>query len=312
MHKSVSTFALTSALLLLACLALAGCGKSNQSDASGISLSASAAKPDDGLPKLRCPARIKSKAEGPDIGGFRLGLTRDEALNLARCDQKDAVVADEDRFFAQLQTGSMKLGPQMFTVQSGETGPCKFTSMADMDACGVGNRVWKRVDESVTIAAPGLPGRETVVGVWRTQNYQSGDAPAIDTVQTALIKKYGPPQLRQQGDGDNGWVQLFWMQDPAGQPISEQNPLINRCGSIRARGNQDQSWSEACGLSITAMLFRSPGNPLLARELSVGMVDQARLFAFGSALQDEIVALEKQRQQGELQQANETAGAPKL
>ena len=243
---------------------------------------------------------------------MRLGLSRDEALNLSRCAQKDGVVVNENRFLSGLNTGAMKLGPQQFTVQSGDTAECKFTSFSDAQDCGIGQRVWKHIAETVVVATPGVPGRETAVGIWRTQNYRSGEQPAATTVQQALIDKYGPPQFTQKNEGNRPWVQFWWLRDPSGRVLSEQNPLTGRCPTIRAHGSESQSWSEACGLTIAAMLTMATDNPLLVADLSVGMADQARLYAYGEAMQEEIIALEKQRQEGEARAASEGAAAPKL
>lgn len=304
--------ALSVAVLLAAC----GNGGDRASAAGAAPAAASAGtqagpagRSDD---DLRCPAKISTRVDGPDIAGLRLGLSRDEALNLARCAQPDAVVANENRFLSGLNTGAMKLGPQQFTVQSGDTADCKFSSLSDAQACGLGQRVWKHVAESVTVATPGVPGRETAVAIWRTQNYRPGEQPAAVTVQQALIDKYGPPQRTQKYDGNRPWVQIWWLRDPGGQPLSEQNPLAGRCPTLQAHANVSQSWSEACGLTIAAMLTLAPENPLLVADLSVGMADQAKLYAYGTAMQEEILALEKQRQEGEAKAAAKGAAAPKL
>jgi len=293
---------------------LAACGKDDKAAAAlGSEPAAAAASPQAAAgDDLRCPAKIKTAVEGPDIAGLRLGLTRDEALTLARCAQRDGVVVSENRFLSGLNTGAMKLGPQQFTVQSGDTAECKFTSFSDAQDCGIGQRVWKHIAETVVVATPGVPGRETAVGIWRTQNYRSGEQPAATTVQQALIDKYGPPQFTQKNEGNRPWVQLWWLRDPSGRVLSEQNPLTGRCPTIRAHGSESQSWSEACGLTIAAMLTMATDNPLLVADLSVGMADQARLYAYGEAMQEEIIALEKQRQEGEARAASEGAAAPKL
>lgn len=304
--------------VLSAAVLLAACGKGGDSAAApgaapaAASATAKAGPAASGNDDLRCPAKIRTKVDGPDIAGLQLGLSRDEALNLARCAQPDAVVANENRFLSGLNTGAMKLGPQQFTVQSGETADCKFTSLSDAQECGLGQRVWKHVAETVTVATPGVPGRETAVAIWRTQNYKAGAQPAATTVQQALIDKYGPPQRIQKNEGNRPWVQIWWLRDPSGQPLSEQNPLAGRCPTIQAHGNVSQSWSDSCGLTIAAMLTMATDNPLLVSDLSVGMADQAKLYAYGTAMQEEILALEKQRQEGEAKAAAEGAAAPKL
>jgi hypothetical protein len=100
--------------MLLSCLlaagALAACGgadetastaasspsASSTANAAGTANAASAgkaaktaksapARPEDSLPKARCPSKASGKLSGPDIVGLKLGMSFDEALNHARC-----------------------------------------------------------------------------------------------------------------------------------------------------------------------------------------------------------------------------------
>lgn len=308
-------------VLLLVCalsVGLCACGKNagpagRPGAAPSPSSITASAKKDDGLPELDCPPAIRSKLAGPDINGMKLGLSYGEALALARCSQKDAVVTTENNFIQGLKLGTLKLGPQSFTVQSGDTSACKYGSYQAMHACGAGNQVWNHVAESVTVATPGVPGHETAAGIWRTQGYKPGEAPAVETVRQALIKKYGEPQLNHRYDDSRGGeLRMYWLDDPSGQPISAQNPLLRRCQTVSPKGDDSQSWSEACGLSISASIEFAPDNPLLVKAFSVGMMDQAKLFAYGDAMQAQIDAMERQRKQDELKAANDRAGAPKL
>jgi hypothetical protein len=68
------------------------------------------------------------------------------------------------------------------------------------------------------------------------------------------------------------------------------------------------SWSEACGLTITALIVLSPENPLLARELNIGLMHHQALFALGHSLQ----VMEQQRRTKEAEQGKDAAANVKL
>lgn len=305
-------------LLIAAAGLLGGCGADDGGGAAAAApvRAAHAGTPADdagGLPPPDCPAEVDPSLPGPDIAGLRLGMARADALNAVRCRLKDVDhIEFADRWLPRLQSYAVELGPQAFTARSGDTEPCVYRSYSDMQRCGAGNKVWTHVDESITVAAPGIPGRETVVGIWRTQNFREGGMPAETAVIAALTEKYGPPQEQQKNDQARGhrggWAQLRWVNDPAGSPMSRQNPLYHDCSrGAAARGSEGQAWRAGCGLSITAWITRSASNPSLVQELSIGMLHMENLWNYGTALQAELDGIEQARRQKEVQRASNTA-----
>jgi hypothetical protein len=305
------------ALLAAACLAVA-CGDAAP-PAPPAAPSAQAAHPvtkappggaqaraEDGLPPPRCPPAASTRnPPGPDIVGLRLGMPLDEALNHARCAVDGGVLAFQPRWFQQLRTGNVKLERQGFSIQRGETSDCVFKNLGDAMKCGVGRRVWHHVDEMITLATPGLDGRQVVAGIWRQQHWKPGQMPSRDAVLQALRDKYGREgELRRDPHGT-----VSWRYAPDGNPLTSRDPLFGACGGIRARpGNQ--GWREGCGLSISADLVPPADNPDLVQALYVGMAHQDDLMRLGDAMQAEIDRLEAERRAGELQQS---AGAkPRL
>lgn len=297
----------------LAALALAGCGKPDAqgtpaATASSPSKSARSgpARPEDELPKPRCPSHAGAKLPGPDVVGLKLGMGFDAALNHARCAMPDAVVGFQPRWFQQLQTGATTLEKQGFTLQRGDTSECVFRQLGDAAKCGLGRRVWDHVDEMISVATPGLDGRQTVVAIWRSQNWQPGEMPSRDTVQKALRDKYGP-----EGEfADGQRARMSWRHDTAGEPLRASNPLFQRCYGINARADSSQRWSEGCGLSITAELVAPRDNPGLVQSLHVGMAHQENLLNYGEAMQAELDRLDAERRRTEVQ--NASGAAPTL
>lgn len=308
---------------LAACMLLsAACGGSGEAnDTAGETASsaklAGGAKPapkaeaaDDGLGKLKCPAKANKSLAGPDIIGVKLGMARDEALNVVRCHTKDAHIEFEDRWFdpRTLNSYQLKLEKQAFTAQSGETSACSYRTFEDMQRCGMGNRVWDHVSESIKVAAPGVPGNETVVGVWRMQSFKEGETPAVETVIAALTEKYGPFQRKTIDKVNNNlWsdrIELAWASDLDGNPLSEANPSFNQCAfNVRGRSVEGQTWRDGCGMSIGVTLLSPRTNPDVVGELHVGMMHQSNLYAYGEALQMQLEEIEQKRRREELENA---------
>ena len=297
---------------LAALAVVAGCGDSQPPKPALPAKTVAAKTPDkpsDGLPPPNCSVKVDPALPGPDVVGLKLGMPREDALNFARCLNKETFVSFEGTWIQGLRTYGIKIAPQAFSAQVGETRPCKYSSMDEMNKCGVGNRAWTHVAEKITVVSPGVPGREKVLGIWREQHFKPGEMPAAESLLPALVQKYGPPQVKQQSG--NSWMRLDWLQDAAGTPI-EQGQRGPSCRSISPRGSESHSWSDACGLTITAMIVLDPANPLMAKELNVGMLDQQQLYRVGKSLQAELQAMEQQRRQQEAEQGKGAAANVKL
>lgn len=266
---------------------------------------AAPARPEDALPAPRCPSRAGASLPGPDIVGLKLGMGFDEALNHARCALPDGVFGISNRWFQQMRTGSTALQNQGFTIQRGDTSDCDFRKLGDAQKCGLGRRVWDHVGEAISVATPGLDGRQVVLGIWRQQHWKPGEMPSRESVLQALRDKYG----REGELLDTLHGTVSWRHDAAGNPLTRSDPRFQECFGIRARPGT-QAWREGCGLSISADLVPPRDNPQLVQSLFVGIAHQERLLAAGDAMQAELDRLDAERRAAEVQRA---AGAkPKL
>jgi hypothetical protein len=305
--------AITCALALSACGGSDAAGEnkaSGEKAAPAKTATASAKDADDALGKLKCPAKVDKSLAGPDIIGLKLGMSMDDAVNVTRCHAKDAVVVFEDRWFEpySFNTHQVKLEKQVLIAQSGETSPCNFSSYEGMQKCGLGQRAWDFVSEKIKVAAPGLPGEEKVVGVWRTQTFKEGETPAVETVIAALTEKYGPYQRRTTKNVNNNlWsdrIELAWASDAAGAPLSEANPAYVQCvANVRARVDDGQVWRDGCGMSIAVTILAPRASPAVVGELSVGMMNQSELYAYQEELQLKLDDIESKRRADELDKA---------
>jgi hypothetical protein len=268
---------------------------------------AAAARPEDMLPKARCPARGGAALPGPDIVGLKLGMSFDEALEHARCGVPDGVIGFQARWFQQMRTGATTLEKQGFTIQRGDTSDCDYRKIGDAQKCGLGRRVWDHVDELIHVATPGLDGRQTVGGIWRHQHWKVGQMPSRESVLKALREKYGP-----EGElvGQGRYETLSWRQDSAGRVLTKADRLFNQCHGPNARSGGSHTWREGCGLTITVDLLPPRDNPGLVERLYVGLMHQERLLHYGDAMQAELDRLDAARRKAEIDKAS--GAAPKL
>lgn len=304
---------------VMSALVLAACGGPGAGDGDAVSSQPAAGgqAPADGktadrkAARPKCPAKTNAALTGPDIAGLKLGMTRDEALAVVNCHAPDALIQSDANWFDRrtLNAYQTTLENQAFTAQSGETSECNYRTYDDMQRCGMGNRVWDHVSETIRVATPGLPGRETVVGVWRTQNFREGEMPAVETVTGALAEKYGPFQNRTVTPVRNNlWsdrIELTWIGGVEdGAPLSEVDPAFRQCAyNVHARPGDGQIWRDGCGMSIRVMLLTPRTNPDVVGEFHIGMMHQGDLYAYGEALQAELEAIEQKRRRDELDRA---------
>jgi YD repeat-containing protein len=298
------------AAVLSLVLLLGACGKSDEPARQAAPAAAIAAakpapraaaptRPEDTLPAPRCPSKAGAQLPGPDIVGLKLGMSFDEALEHARCAMPDGVVGVSNRWFQQMRTGSTQLQNQGFTVQRGETSACDYRKIGEAQKCGLGRLVWDHIAELISVASPGVDGRQLVIGIWRQQHWKPGEMPAREAVLAALRDKYG----REGELTDQPYGTVSWRYDAAGRPLARRDPLFQECAGIRARPGS-QFWREGCGLSISADLVSARDNPQLVQSLYVGIAHQERLLAVGDAMQAELDRLDAERRAAEVQRAS--------
>lgn len=304
------------AMLALSVLLLSACGGGNEladgQEEAGVPLDeleeAAMAGPDGPAP-LRCPAKVRKTLTGPDIIGLRLGMTLEEAMATTRCSLgEDAVVTEEKRWLDRLDTHGVALGTQFFSVEKGSYRPCNFAS--EWQECR-GKFKWEHTDEIVRVATPGVPGKETAMVVWRTQKFRDGQMPPVDATLEALTAKYGQPQVRENSDSPRGYSagtrDLQWVYDRSGNPLSEANPLFDRCrNGVYAGGeNTGASWTDGCGLNISARVVLSGNNPGLVMELHTAMIQQSTTYAYIEGMQAELQRIGNARREAEVKEAGD-------
>jgi hypothetical protein len=314
--------------------ALAACGSGKQGPASGAGStggSAAAASPppsgsasaeqvaEESRGDVRCPARIETKPseKGPadDVLGVRPGMTYDEAANIVLCTNDLMVVQPDGRGF-QIQTYGAKLR-QGFAARFAQPRVEKTSKqiMQEMQESTF-NRGSNRVNEDMKpgdskwyVGTIGLPGKERVINVAREEWFAEGRNPTSDSVEQALVKKYGAPTRKQPPA--SGMRYITWAYDPLGRPITETSPLFARCSGV-ADPDGGANFSPDCGEVIVAQIHPLPENPELSRFIQVGVVDQAGGYDALNATEQALQQLDAAQKAQQVQEAAKNSDAPKL
>ncbi len=330
MIARIASHAVLAALLA----SLAACNKtppSNASASSAPSTSGKAAAPaassasaeevaQEARGKLRCPAKVKmpTRANGApvdDVVGVRPGMSYDEATNVVLCTQ-DLLVAQPDtsrRFNINTYGQTLRQG---FSARFAEPRVQKTSKqiMADMqrDFMARSNNAvrqdMKPGQSKWYVSTMGTPGEERVIAVAREEWFEEGSNPTLDSIEQALLQKYGTPTHSvPMGQGK----QLTWAYDPFGRPIKETSPLYNKCHGT-ADPDGGTNFSPDCGIVVAAYVQALRENPGLSQFLQVGVIDQANGYEAITGTEQALQQLDEQRKAQELEAANKNAKKPKL
>ncbi len=268
-----------------------------------------------------CPARIKSKprdekAPVDDVLGVRPGMTYEEAANVILCTNDLMVVQADSRGF-QIKTYGATLR-QGFNARIAQpriekTSKQIMQEMQDDAISRSGNRVresdTKPGESKWYVGTIGLPGEERVINAAREEWFAEGRNPTMESVEQALIKKYGPPTRKPPPTPQARYI--TWAYDPLGRPITETSPLFNRCSGV-ADPDGGANFSPDCGEVVLATIFSTPDNPALARFFQVGVVDQASGYEALTATEQGLQKVDAARKAQQVQDAAKNADTPKL
>jgi len=327
MIARIASHALLTALLA----SLAACGKAPPSSAGSPSASGKTATPaagsasaeevaEEARGKLRCPAKIKMPARAnaapvDDVVGVRPGMSYDEATNVVLCTH-DLLVAQPDtsrRFNINTYGQTLRQG---FSARFAEPRVQRTSKqiMEDMqrDFMARSNNAvrqdMKPGQSKWYVSTMGTPGEERVIAVAREEWFEEGSNPTLDSVEQALLQKYGTPtRSTPTGQGK----QLTWAYDPFGRPITETSSLYNKChGSADPDGGTN--FSPDCGIVVAAQVQALRENPGLSQFLQVGVIDQANGYEAITGTEQALQQLDEQRKAQELEAASKNAKKPKL
>ncbi|HVZ31646.1 MAG TPA: hypothetical protein VG963_04425 [Polyangiaceae bacterium] len=324
------------AAVLLAAGLLTGCGSkeapSNTSAAQGAATKRTSAAPSkanataeevarEARGKVKCPAPLRTAGRKPnapvdDVVGVRPGLTYDEAVNVVLCSHELLVAGEVTHRNFQIQTYGEKLRQGFvasFAKPRVQKNPRDF--MKEMQAASIAaatNRARPRTEPGQSrwyVATIGAPGEERVVHASREEVFEQGRNPTMESVEQALIKKYGTPTISE--NGLEGSRHLRWAYDPLGQRIPASSPLNGRCRVVPSP-DAATSFSTECGLVVAASVTPLRENPALGRMLQVAVIDQAGGYEAITGTERLLEQREMQRRWRQVEEAAKNAAAPTL
>jgi hypothetical protein len=270
--------------------------------------------------KVRCPAKVSmparaSDAPVDDVVGVRPGMTFEEAANVVMCTHDLLVVSEDTSRRFEIQTYGHKIR-QGFAARFAEprvhkTSQQIMQEMQDNMMARANNAVRRDMKPGQAkwyVTTMGLPGQERVIAAARDEWFEEGRNPTLDSVEQALVKKYGPPTHNERYPGGR---RLAWAYDPLGRRITETSPLYRRCNGT-ADPNGATNFSPDCGIVVTAEMRGMRDNAGLAQLLQVGVMDKANGYEAIVGTEQALLALDAERKARELEEASKNAAAPQL
>lgn len=321
---------------LLATALLAGCGKSAAPAASPAAATpgtapannawsgqnqsaeevAKAARAD-----LRCPAPITTPARAgtapvDDILGVRPGLSYEEAWSAVLCNNDLLVATPTHDVGFRLKVDGSKVR-QGFTAEFAQPRVVKTSKqimkeMQDNAILRGSNAVHETLAPGASswyVGTMGVPGQERVLRVNREEHFAADARPTMDSLASALRKKYGAT-THEQVDS-NGYRSLTWAYDPAGRLQAEGTPLGRRCHGVQYATMPSEVGPD-CGLVVEAVLHPQRDNAALVERLMVGVIDQANGYRMVEDTERALVAGDQQRRDHEAADAAKNVKAPSL
>jgi hypothetical protein len=176
---------------------------------------------------------------------------------------------------------------QLLRAADGEPCPATARAGSDCDDGGWGFTPLRNVSQQFLVAFAGMPGAERAGIIWRRTAFPEGQYPTGSAIAQALAEKYGNPHLQANEEGyyslghRRGTVVHSWVHLPDGRPIPRgDSARRSRCvNGPRPTFQRGMSWNGACGLTVRAEVVPLAGNPALARELNVIVMNQQRFDA---------------------------------
>jgi len=229
---------------------------------------------------LSCPRSfdIPAPAAGApadDVRGLRLGVPYDTAIRYAQCPdgrEADSILAEgfgpsfsRDNRGLKIRTSAYVAVGQHPDTPKRDRNPMDFNPSKGLAEV---RSVWK-------FLADGMPGKEVVYAIWRTQPFKEGEQPTLQSQVEALTAKYGPPTV-----SDEDGRRLAWLQGPDGKPMPAfDRSRINTCKYAIEPRNESLNWGPDCGRVIVARLEPTQ-NLQQARSVSVAVFDPAKLWDY--------------------------------
>ncbi len=270
--------------------------------------------------KVKCPAKIQSPARAAnapvdDVVGVRPGMTYEEAANVVMCTNDLLVVGPATSRGFQIQTYGQTLRQGFnanFAAERVQKSSRDYLKeMQDHAIARGSNRATRSGEPGQSrwfVGTMGMPGEERVISAAREEWFEKDRQPTLESVQQALLKKYGPPtQVQNAG---HQWT-LRWAYDTRSRLVTETSPLFRQCHGA-ADPNAGANLTPDCGVVVAASIFPLRDNPALAERMQVGVVDSGGGYERLMATEQGLQRLETERRAKQVEEASKGAARPTL
>lgn len=285
--RFLSTFAAVSALALASC---SGTDSNDTSNGDTIDQSSGADAAEDApsaLSCLRLPTRDARKDN--DIMNIDLGMSADDALKIAQCNDEGLAVNVSDEGAPALPDGSK---------------PRVQISL-------------QKEDDLVNVFLMGMPGEEKVYGLVRVKTFAEGTEPTVAQMRTQLLDKYGPlvpdrtfgADYRRNAENLNEQAQAL---SPDGQPLFKDIYSKRDCAEYFGQNDSLAQLSGDCGFTKKMEIRPKYGNDGLASGFSVWIGDQRAIMMAMQSLGQKLRALQSEEREAERQEAESSDRLPDL
>jgi hypothetical protein len=225
----------------------------------------------------------------PGFPDLELGMRRDDALRELACERGGYDISTFDGFF-DFETYDTQLGPQYIQLTTNHGDICRKSGVARDEKCsskpvGHGDHSARSIyGEAMELWTPGLPGEETLLGIWREHTYRDA-GPSPQTIVEHLTAQFGAPSHEEIKPGTS--LRLGWGKDNQERPILAQSPLSSCVMNLDPGSSHNSHWREPCGWTAGAILLLSDDSRTVERYW-VAMIDQHGLIESGESMRSSI------------------------
>ena len=270
--------------------------------------------------ELKCPAaKPAPRAAGApvvDVVGVQPGMSWDDAATTVMCSHPLLVVREDNSRGFTMQSYGQKIR-QGFdaSVAKPRVERTGRQIMAEMqrDAMARGMNARRKDlqpgEVKWFVGTMGVPGDERVLNAARKERTADGQDMTIESVEKALVAKYGEPTRRM--DPGDGRALLTWAYDPLGRRIGEASPLFGKCTGA-ADPDAGVNLTPDCGIVVSADLRPKRDNKALVEYMMVGVVDMGGGYKRIGATEQALRQADQQRRAGEIERASKNAKGPTL
>lgn len=231
--------------------------------------------PDSFAKNVNCrDAEAKAADTSRSVAGIELGMSLTDALLILRCH------GGEKAHYTILQQAVHVEDPLGLVTEQGISyiRGRRISACDDKEMKARNPAIWQQrcilneiayvdLKEKIEVLAPGSPGQQRVVQIVRTQYLEPGAQPPEEQVREMLVKRYGQPLSRR----------LAWLLGSSTGNTGDCTHNLQPRSGVR-------SFQDGCGSEARAEIEVQYPEGVLAREISVALVDHELALSMSEEL----------------------------